>query len=199
MAFLAKFLSFGWHKIGYFLGISVFRLAQKWPFSRNSSPLAGIKMVVSGKFPSSCWQKTAIPGKFLFFGWHKTDRSRGTNPKNPRFFGSQEWIFSGFSFRSFKKMSLISDKLYRVSVVSSRRERFFRRFFRVRSCNSFMCACFLFVCTCARMCAYTRPREIHNVGLFPSVFPLFKKCPHAIGYYSVIYENSSKFPQKSIA
>ena len=75
MVFLAKFLSFGWHKIGYFLGISVFRLAQKWPFSRNSSPLAGIKMVVSGKFLFSCWQKMAILGKFLSFGWHKTGRS----------------------------------------------------------------------------------------------------------------------------
>ena len=75
MVFLAKFLSFGWHKIGYFLGISVFRLAQKWPFSRNSSPLAGIKMVVSGKFLFSCWQKMAILGKFLSFGCHKTGRS----------------------------------------------------------------------------------------------------------------------------
>ena len=52
---------------------------------------------------------------------------------------------------------------------------------------------------CEYMRAHTRPREIHNVGLFPSVFPLSKKCPHTIGSYSVIYKNSSKFPQKSIA
>ena len=72
-------------------------------------------------------------------------------------------------------------------------------FFRVHSCNFFMCACFfLFVCTCVRMCAYTRPREIHNVGLFPSVFPSFKKCPHAICYYSVIYKDSSIFFQKRV-
>ena len=52
---------------------------------------------------------------------------------------------------------------------------------------------------CEYMRAYTRPREIHNVGLFPSVFPLSKKCPHTIGSYSVIYKNSSNFLQKSIA
>ena len=139
-----------------------------------------------------------VSGKFLFFGWHKTDRSRGTDPENPGFFrGGEERIFSGFSFRSLKKMSLIADKLYRVSVVSSRRERFFNLFFRVRSCNFFMCACFfLFVCTCARICAYTRPREIHNVGLFPSVFPAFKKCSPAICSYSVIYKKIFKFSAK---
>ena len=116
------------------------------------------------------------------------------------FFGGEERIFSGFSFRSLKKMSLIADKLYRVSVVSSRRERFINLFFSVRSRNSFMCACFfLFVCTCARMCAYTRPREIHNVGLFPSVFESIKKRLPATVLFTAIYKNSSKFPQKSIA
>ena len=49
------------------------------------------------------------------------------------------------------------------------------------------------------MCARTLPREIHNVGLFPSVFPLSKKCPHTIGSYSVIYKNSSNFLQKIVA
>ena len=124
LAVFGKFLSSGWQK--------------KWSFSGNFCPSSVIKLAVSGKFLSSCWQKTAIPGKFLFFGWHKTDRSRGTDPENPGFFGSQERIFSGFFFRSLKKMSLIADKLYRVSVVFSRRERFFRRFFSVRSRTSLM-------------------------------------------------------------
>ena len=53
------------------------------------------------------------------------------------------------------------------------------------------CACFfLFVCTCARMCAYTRPREIHNVGLFPSVFESIKKRSHATVLFTAIYKNS---------
>ena len=52
---------------------------------------------------------------------------------------------------------------------------------------------------CEYMRAHTRPREIHNVGLFPSVFPLSKKCPHTIGSYSVIYKNSSNFLQKIVA
>ena len=54
LAVFGKFLSSGWQK--------------KWSFSRNSSPLAGIKMFVSGEFLFSCWQKMAILGKFLFFG-----------------------------------------------------------------------------------------------------------------------------------
>ena len=62
------------------------------------------------------------------------------------------------------------------------------------------CACFfLFVYTCARMCAYTRPREIHNVGLFPSVFESIKKRSPATVLFTAVYKNSSKFPQKSIA
>ena len=76
------------------------------------------------------------------------------------FFGGEERIFSGFSFRSLKKMSLIADKLYRVSVVSSRRERFINLFFSVRSRNSFMCACFfLFVCTCTHVRVHTPARN----------------------------------------
>jgi hypothetical protein len=221
----SDFLPFGG---GILVGISQ-PGEEKWPFSRNSSPLAVIKLAVSGKFLFSCWQKMAILGKFLSFGWHKIGRFLG-NFRSPvgkkrrflenfcpsddikltvpgeqirkirDFFGDQERIFSGFSFRSFKKISLIADKFYRVSVVSSRRERFFRRFFRVRSCNSFMCACFfLFVCTCARMCAYTRSREIHNVGLFPSVFESIKKRSPATVLFTAVYKKSSKFPQKSIA
>ena len=62
------------------------------------------------------------------------------------------------------------------------------------------CACFfLFVCTCARMCAYTRPREIHNVGLFPSVFESIKKRLPATVLFTAVYKKSSKFLQKSIA
>ena len=144
-----------------------------------------------------------LPGSsFSSSGCHKTDRSRGTDPENPGFFRGEERIFSGFSFRSLKKMSLIADKLYRVSVVSSRRERFINLFFSVRSRNSFMCACFfLFVCTCTHVRVHTpaRPREIHNVGLFPSVFESIKKRSHATVLFTAIYKNSSKFPQKSIA
>ena len=105
-----------------------------------------------------------------------------------------------FLLRSFKKYS---PNIGRFSVV-----RLFLLvengssicFFRVRSCNSFMCACFfLFVCTCAHMCAYTRPREIHNVGLFPSVFESIKKRLPATVLFTAVYKKSSKFPQKSIA
>ena len=49
------------------------------------------------------------------------------------------------------------------------------------------------------MCAYTRPREIHNVGLFPSVFESIKKRSPATVLFTAVYKNSSKFPQKSIA
>ena len=70
-------------------------------------------------------------------------------------------------------------------------------FFRVHSCNFFMCACFfLFVCTCVRMCAYTRPREIHNVGLFPSVFESIKKRLPSTVLFTAVYKKHSKFLQK---
>ena len=52
---------------------------------------------------------------------------------------------------------------------------------------------------CEYMRAHTRPREIHNVGLFPSVFESIKKRSHATVLFTAIYKNSSKFPQKSIA
>ena len=42
--------------------IFVLRLAQKWPFSRNFCPSAGIKLAISWEFPS--------------FGWHKNGLSR---------------------------------------------------------------------------------------------------------------------------
>ena len=105
-----------------------------------------------------------------------------------------------FLLRSFKKYS---PNIGRFSVV-----RLFLLvengssicFFRVHSCNFFMCACFfLFVCTCARMRAYARPREIHNVGLFPSVFESIKKRLPATVLFTAVYKKSSKFPQKSIA
>ena len=115
----------------------------------------------------------------------------------------QNWPFSGNSCPSVGKKWSFS-RNFCLSVVSSRRERFFRRFF---SCAQpyvphifLTCACFfLFVCTCARMCAYTRLREIHNVGLFPSVFESIKKRSHATVLFTAIYKNSSKFPEKSIA
>ena len=102
-----------------------------------------------------------------------------------------------FLLRSFKKYS---PNIGRFSVV-----RLFLLvengssicFFRVHSCNFFMCACFfLFVYKCARMCAYTRPREIHNVGLFPSVFESIKKRSHATVLFTVFYKKNFKFSAK---
>ena len=138
-----------------------------------------------------------VPGKFCPSDDIKLAVSGNKPEKSGIFSGGEERIFSGFSFRSLKKMSLIADKLYRVSVVSSRRERFINLFFSVRSRNSFMCACFfLFVCTCARMRAYARPREIHNVGLFPSVFESIKKRSPATVLFTVVYKKIFKFSSK---
>ena len=46
------------------------------------------------------------------------------------------------------------------------------------------------------MCAYTRPREIHNVGLFPSVFESIKKRSHATVLFTVFYKKIFKFSAK---
>ena len=109
-----------------------------------------------------------------------------------------------FLLQPFKKYSPNIGRFFRGSVTFSRWERFFRRFF---SCAQpyvphvfLTCACFfLFVCTCARICAYTRPREIHNVGLFPSVFESIKKRSPATVLFTAVYKKSSNFLQKSIA
>ena len=53
--------------------------------------------------------------------------------------------------------------------------------------------------THAPMCAYTRPREIHNVVPFPSVSGSVKKRSPATVLFTTIYKKSSKNPQKSIA
>ena len=224
MAILGKLFSFGCHKTGRFWEIYVFllvqkwllseifvlrlaknglsreifvlRLAQKWPFSRNSSPLAGIKMVVSGKFLFSCWQKMAIPGKFLSFGWHKTDRPGEQIRKIRDFFGGRNGFFQAFLSVPWKKCPWL-----RISFTV------FRLFLLVGNGSStcfFLCAAAIPLCvhasSClsahARMCAYTRPREIHNVGLFPSVFPSFKKYPYTISSYSVIYKKTFKISSK---
>ena len=49
------------------------------------------------------------------------------------------------------------------------------------------------------MCAHTRPREIHNVGLFPPVSGSVKKCPPATIYFPTTYRKYEKFPQKIVA
>ena len=49
------------------------------------------------------------------------------------------------------------------------------------------------------MCSRTRPREIHNVGLFSSIFVFVKKCLPATCYFLVVYKNIQKFPQKIVA
>ena len=49
------------------------------------------------------------------------------------------------------------------------------------------------------MCAYTRPREIHNVGLFPPVSGNLKKCFPATIYSPTTYRKHEKFPQKIVA
>ena len=53
--------------------------------------------------------------------------------------------------------------------------------------------------THAPMCAYTRPREIHNVVPFPSVLGSIKKRSPATVLFTAVYRKSSKNPQKSIA
>ena len=53
--------------------------------------------------------------------------------------------------------------------------------------------------THAPMCAYTRPREIHNVVPFPFLFESIKKCSPTTVLFTMIYRKSSKNLQKSIA
>ena len=77
------------------------------------------------------------------------------------------------------------------------------------SCRIFPCfCCFLvptrrvslpFPFTHARIYAYTRPREIHNVVSFPFLFESIKKRSPATDLFPVIYRKSSKILQKSMA
>jgi len=46
------------------------------------------------------------------------------------------------------------------------------------------------------MCAYTRPREIHNVGLFPSVFESIKKRSPATVLFTAVYKKTFKISSK---
>ena len=55
-----------------------------------------------------------------------------------------------------------------------------------------------FLFTHALMCACTRPREIHNVGLFPSVSGVVGKTCPATRYFSGAYKNLQKFLQKRV-
>ena len=100
----------------------------------------------------------------------------------------------------FQKIQPEYRQIFRGSVTFSRRERFVNQFFCVEPHvpHVFLtCACFfLFVCTCARMCAHTRPREIHNVGLFPSVFERIKKRSPATVSFTVVYKKIFKISSK---
>ena len=78
-------------------------LGVKWPFPGNFCLPAGTKMAYPENFHPSDDIKMTVPGEQIRKIWD--------------FFGGQERTFLGFSFRSLKKMSLIADKFYRVSVV----------------------------------------------------------------------------------
>ena len=142
----------------------------------------------------------AVPGKFCPSDDIKLAVSGNKPEKSGIFSEVRNGLFQAFLSVLWKKMSLIADKLYRVSVVFLVGNGSSTCFFCAQPYvpHVFLtCACFfLFVCTCARMCAYTRPREIHNVGLFPSVFPSFKKYPYTISSYSVIYKKTFKISSK---
>ena len=49
---------------------------------------------------------------------------------------------------------------------------------------------------CEYMRAHTRPREIHNVGLFPSVFESIKKRLPATFLFTAVYKKIFKFSTK---
>ena len=106
-----------------------------------------------------------------------------------------------FLLRSFKKYSPNIGRFFRGSVTFSRRERFINLFFfcvEPYVPHVFLtCACFfLFVCHYVRSYA---PARKHNVGLFSSIFVFVKKCLPATCYFSVVYKNIQKFPQKIVA
>ena len=107
-----------------------------------------------------------------------------------------------FLLRSFKKVQPEYKQIFRVSVVSSGRERFFNLFFSCAQLQ-FLYVCMLLpVCLHMHACARTHaraPAKIHNVGLFPSVFESIKKRLPATVLFTAVYKKSSKFPQKSIA
>ena len=56
----------------------------------------------------------------------------------------------------------------------------------------------LFFVTHALMCAYTRPREIYNVGLFPSVSGVVGKTCPSTRSFPATYKNLQKILQKRV-
>ena len=72
----------------------------------NSCPLDDIKL--------------AVPGKFLFSGWHKNDCSRETDPEDHGFFGGSETNSFQFFLRPLKKYSPSMDRFFCVSIGFSR-------------------------------------------------------------------------------
>ena len=60
------------------------------------------------------------------------------------------------------------------------------------------CASLPFPFTHAPMCAYTRPREIHNVVSFAFLFVDLKKYSPATVLFSVAYKNLQKFLKKRV-
>ena len=84
----------------------VFRLAWKWSYPGNSCPLDDIRL--------------AVPGKFLFSGWHKNDCSRETDPEDHGFFWGSETNSFQFFLRPLKKYSPSMDRFFCVSIGFSR-------------------------------------------------------------------------------
>ena len=71
--------------------------------------------------------------------------------------------------------------------------------FPLFSCTGSACIFAFPFYVCVYMCAYTRPREIHNVGLFAPVSGSVKKCSHSTAYFPATYRKHEKFPQKIVA
>ena len=84
-------------------------------------------------------------------------------------------------------------------VFGFRAKKFRAGFFRVSAVFLYRSGMYLCLSlTHAHMCAYVRPREIHNVELFPFLFVDLKKYPSAMFLFTDVYKKSAKFPQKIV-
>ena len=157
--------------------------------------------------------------------WFFCLREEKFQPAFPHRAGKMKASFTLRVVERHKKSSVLEQVFSEIKSLRSLRADFFRFFFPVfqeeilvcgsilprfgrsfslendfSTCFSYMqllCSSCLF--TYAYMRAYVRPREIHNVGLFPSAFVSIKKCSPATVLFTAVYRKSSKNLQKSIA
>ena len=167
------------------------------------------------RFPDRfCYPVSCFAGFFLIFL-----SSGGEIPTCiPHLAGKMKASFTLRVVERHKKSSVLEQVFSEIKSLRSLRADFFRFFFPVfqeeilvcgsilpcfgrsfslendfSTCFSYMqllCSSCLF--TYAYMRAYVRPREIHNVGLFPFLFVDLKKYSHATVLFPVIYKKNFK-------